>query len=77
MSPAKYLHDTRENFALVKELFNAKNNMEEVLRLVRGGRKVIKAELECGRDSDTVRRITDELMEGFFGIELPIEWEAD
>lgn len=77
MSPAKYLRDTRENFALVKELFNAKNNMSEVLRLVRGGRKLVKKELECGRDSDTVRRVTDEIMEGFYGIELPIEWETD
>lgn len=77
MSPAKYLHDTRENFALVKELFNAKNNMSEVLRLVRGGRKLVKKELECGRDSDTVRRVTDEIMEGFYGIELPIEWETE
>ena len=77
MSPAKYLRDTRENFALVKELFNAKNNMSEVLRLVRGGRKLVKSELECGRDSDTVRRVTDEIMEGFYGIELPIEWETD
>lgn len=77
MSPAKYLRDTRENFALVKELFNSKNNMEEVLRLVSGGRKRIKKELECGKDSDTVRRVTDDMMENFFGIELPIEWETD
>ena len=77
MNPAKYLKDTRENFALVKELFNAKNNMEEVLKLVRGGRKRIKQELECGQDSETVRRVTIDIMEDFYGIELPIEWETD
>lgn len=77
MSPAKYLKDTRENFALVKELFNAKNNMSEVLRLVSGGRRALKQELECGRDSDTVKRVTDDIMENFYGIELPIEWETD
>ena len=77
MSPAKYLKDTRENFALVKELFNAKNNMSEVLRLVSGGRRSLKQELECGRDSDTVKRVTDDIMENFYGIELPIEWETD
>ena len=77
MSPAKYLRDTRENFALVKELFNAKNNMAEVLRLVDVGRKAIKRELECGKDSDTVKRVTNEIMENFYSIELPIEWETD
>jgi len=77
MSPAKYLKDTRENFALVKELFNAKNNMAEVLRLVSGGRRALKQELECGKDSDTVKRVTDDIMENFYGIELPIEWETD
>ncbi len=77
MSPAKYLKDTRENFALVKELFNAKTNMQEVLRLVRGGRRRLRDELECGRDSDTVRRVTQEIMEDFYGIELPIEWETE
>lgn len=77
MSPAKYLRDTRQNFELVKELFNAKTNMEEVLNLVRGGRKRLRSELECGRDSDTVKRVTSEIMEDFYGIELPIEWETE
>lgn len=77
MSPGTYLRHTRENFALVKELFNAKSNMAEVIRLVRGGRQRVRSELAVGRDSDTVKRITNEVMEDFFGIELPIEWETD
>lgn len=77
MSAEKYLHDTRENFALVKSLFNATANMSEVLRLVKSGRENIRKELSCGRDSENVRRITREIMEDFYGIELPIEWETD
>ena len=77
MSPAKYLRDTKYNFDLVYELFNAKTNMKEVLRIVRGGDKLVRKELECGRDSENVKRISSEIMEDFYGIELPIEWETD
>ena len=77
MSPAKYLKDTRENFALVHELFNATSNMKEVIRLVKGGKKLVKKELEKGKDSPIVKKITKEIMEDFFGIDLPIEWETD
>ena len=77
MSPAKYLKDTKENFALVHELFNAKTNMKEVIRLVKGGDKLVKKELEKGKDSKNVKKITSEIMEDFYHIELPIEWETD
>lgn len=77
MSPAKYLKDTKYNFGLVHELFNAKTNMKEVIRLVRGGDKLVRKELECGKDSENVKRISSEIMEDFYGIELPIEWETD
>lgn len=77
MSPAKYLRDTKYNFDLVHELFNAKTNMKEVLRIVKGGDKLVRKELECGRDSENVKRISSEIMEDFYGIELPIEWETD
>lgn len=77
ISPAKYLKDTRENFALVYELFNAKNNMKEVIRLVKGGKKLVRKELEKGKDSPTVKKITKEIMEDFYHIDLPIEWETD
>lgn len=77
MSPAKYLRDTKYNFDLVHELFNAKTNMKEVLRIVSGGDKLVRKELECGRDSENVKRISSEIMEDFYGIELPIEWETD
>lgn len=77
MSPDKYLKDTRENFALVHELFNAKNNMKEVIRLVKGGKKLVNKELEKGKDSPTVKKITKEIMEDFYHIDLPIEWETD
>lgn len=77
MTPAKYLKDTRENFALVHELFNAKSNMKEVIRLVKGGEKLVKKELEKGKDSPTVKKITKEIMEDFYHIDLPIEWETD
>lgn len=77
ISPAKYLKDTRENFALVHELFNAKSNMKEVIRLVKGGKKLVKKELEKGKDSPMVKKITKEIMEDFYHIELPIEWETD
>lgn len=77
MSPIKYLKDTKQNFDLVYELFNAKINMKEIERLVKGGKKLIKSELEQGKDSKTVKRITNEIMEDFFNIQLPIEWETD
>ena len=77
MSPAKYLRDTKYNFDLVHELFNAKTNMKEVLRIVKGGDKLVRKELECGRDSENVKRISSKIMEDFYGIELPIEWETD
>ena len=77
MSPAKYLKDTKFNFELVHELFNAKTNMEEVIRLVKGGEKLVNKELEKGKDSDNVKKITYEIMEDFYKIQLPIEWETD
>lgn len=77
MSPAKYLKDTRENFALVHEVFNATENMKEVIRLVKGGERLVKKELTKGKDSPTVKKITREIMEDFYHIELPIEWETD
>lgn len=77
MSPAKFLKDTKHNFDLVYELFNATKNAEEIIRLAEGGRKLVKKELEKGKDSENVKKITKEIMEDFYGIELPIEWETD
>lgn len=77
MSPAKFLKDTQHNFELVYELFNATKNAEEIIRLAKGGKKLISKELEKGKDSENVKRITKEIMEDFYGIELPIEWETD
>ena len=77
MSPAKYLRDTKHNFELVHELFNAKTNMKEVIKLVNGGKKIVKKELEKGKDSEAVKKISNEIMTDFYGIELPIEWETD
>lgn len=75
MSSAKFLRDTKENFEIAKELFNSKKNAKEIIRLCNGGKKLIKEELVCGVDSDNVKRITNDIMQDFFGIELPIEWE--
>lgn len=75
MSPKKFLKDTLHNFELVRELFNSKKNAEEIIRLCKGGKKRVRKELECGTDSDNVKRITSDIMENFYGIELPIEWE--
>ena len=77
MNPAEYLRDTKHNFELVHELFNAKTNMSEVIRLVNGGEKLVNKELERGKDSETVKNISKEIMEEFYGIDLPIEWETD
>ena len=77
MSPVKFLKDTKHNFDLVYELFNATKNAEEIIRLAEGGRKLVKKELEKGKDSENVKKITKEIMEDFYGIELPIEWETD
>lgn len=77
MSPKKFLKDTQHNFQVVMELFNSKKNALEIIRLCNGGRKLVKKELEIGRDSENVKRITSEIMEDFYGIELPIEWETD
>lgn len=77
MSPVKFLKDTKHNFELVCELFNAKKNAKEIIRLCQGGKNLIKKELEIGKDSENVKRITNEIMEEFYNIKLPIEWETD
>lgn len=77
MSPKKFLKDTQHNFQVVMELFNSKKNALEIIRLCEGGRKLVRKELEIGKDSENVKRITSEIMEDFYGIELPIEWETD
>jgi hypothetical protein len=51
--------------------------MKEVIRLVKGGKKLVNKELEKGKDSPTVKKITKEIMEDFYHIDLPIEWETD
>lgn len=75
MSPKKFLKDTLYNYELVRELYNSKKNATEIIRLCNGGRKLINEELAIGKDSDNVKRITEDIMENFYGIELPIEWE--
>lgn len=77
MSPKKFLKDTQHNFQVVMELFNSKKNALEIMRLCKGGKKLVRKELEIGKDSENVKRITSEIMEDFYGIELPIEWETD
>lgn len=77
ITPLQYLKDTKYNYQLVRTLFNAVDNMREVLKLVEGGEKKVRKELKCGRDSENVKKITKEIMTDFFGIELPIEWETD
>ena len=34
-------------------------------------------ELEKGKDSENVKKITKDIMEDFYHIELPIEWETE
>lgn len=77
ITPKQFLLDTKHNFELVTELFNSKKNALEIIRLCRGGWKRVTRELEIGTDSEKVKRITSEIMEDFYGIELPIEWEDD
>lgn len=77
ITPKQFLLDTKHNFEIVTELFNSKKNAEEIIRLCKGGKKLVKNELETGSDSENVKRITSELMEDFYGIELPIEWEEE
>lgn len=74
ITPEKYLEDTKHNYDLVCSLFNAKENMKEVIRLIKGGRKLINRELECGEDSETVKKVVNEIMIDFYKIKLPIDW---
>jgi hypothetical protein len=76
MPLAKVIADTKHNFELVKELFNATNNASEIIDICGKGRKCVKQNLECGNDSETVKKITKDIMTDFYGIELPIEWET-
>ena len=76
MPLAKFIADTKHNFELVKELFNATNNAAEIIDICSKGRKWVKQNLECGKDSETVKKITKDIMTDFYGIELPIEWET-
>lgn len=77
MTDEKYLEDTKHNFELVHNYFNATSNMEHVIRLVKGGQAMVDKELEIGVDSDKVKEVTEDIMTGFFDIELPIIWEND
>lgn len=74
MSDKTYLQHTQENFELTRELFNAKKNAQEIIRLCRSGRKLVRKELEVGKDSVEVKRISRELMEDFYGIQLPLKF---
>lgn len=76
MPLAKFIADTKHNFELAKELFNATNNAAEIIDICSKGRKWVKQNLECGKDSETVKKITKDIMTDFYGIELPIEWET-
>ena len=53
--------ETPEEMARAKEL----RERQEAL---------VKQELEKGKDSENVKRITKEIMTDFYGIELPINW---
>lgn len=75
MCPSKYLNDTKHNYEIVRNLFNAKDNLKEIIRLCKMNKKTLESELKTGTDSDNVKRITKEIMEDFFKIELPISWE--
>lgn len=77
ISEVQYLKDTKHNFDIVTELFNSVKNAEETIRFVKGGKKLVKQELNCGEDSDTVKRVNKEIMEDFFHIALPIDWENE
>lgn len=76
MSDEQYMNDTRHNFEIVQSLFNARNNADEIIRLCNGGKKLVAKELECGVDSETVKKITKETMD-YFGVRLPICFTAD
>jgi len=75
MSSSKFLKDTKHNFDLVCELFNATNNAKEIIELCNNSKQVNK--LETGKDSDNVKRITKEIMEDFYNINLPINWKTN
>lgn len=71
MTPKQFVRATRKNFNTVCELFNAKKNIAELIEIIENPDA---AELEVGIDSDNVKKITKDIMTGFFGIELPIRW---
>lgn len=77
ISPKQYLKDTKHNFEIVRELFNAKKNAEETIRLITMSDKKLSKELEEGIDSDNVKKITVDIMENFYGIKLPIKWRTN
>lgn len=76
ISSNQFLKDTLHNYKIVNEFFNAKKNMEGIIRLVSGGDRIIKKELEIGEDSPTVKKVTKEIMTDFYNIKLPIKWES-
>lgn len=76
MNSKKYLEDTQHNFEFVSNVFNAKLNLLEVVRLVNGGNKLVNKELSIGVDSENVLRISKEIMTDFFKIKLPIVWQS-
>ena len=77
ITPKQYLEDTRHNFEIVNELFNSKKNAQEIIRLASLSKKEIKNELEIGIDSENVIKISKEIMQDIYKINLPINWETD
>jgi len=72
----KFFDDTIYNFNVAKELFSAKKNAEYILKLCKKSKRELKeGYLECGVDSDNVKRISKNIMEDFFHITLPITWK--
>ena len=71
LTPEIYKEHTDHNFELFKRVAGARENAKTTLRILDGDLH----DLVIGEDSDSVIEQTFDVMENFFGINLPIEWE--
>lgn len=67
----QYYLETAHNFEVLKEYSGAIANAEATLKIIDGD----PLDLEIGEDSEVVLLQTFDIMENFFGIELPIQWK--
>lgn len=72
MKESKYREGIDNNFSLVTDIFDTKKNMKALIDLAEDG----FSNLSTGKDSPEVIKQSKDIMENYFGINLPIKWNT-